>query len=239
MASTGNSQSIGLFGWLTSETPSSLLTPSISASAAGDGTIVLTITAASETDVIYARYRTSTAAWSTQSTTYKITGSGTITITGLTNGTLYQCGIYAKNDGISSDWDFARVIPSSGSYDATELDLALDDEVQDLIDKYGITATFYEYTSETFNPATGAVTKSGASSYEQKIAPPWGFDPKLVDGTLIKNGDMQTIVKGYDLDFEVKSGLEVSFNDSTWKVLDITPYYSGEQISAYQLHIRK
>ena len=81
--------------------------PAISSAASGDGQVTLTFAADSETDVIYARYRLASGGnWSAESETFKRTGSGTITITGLTNNLKdgYWFTGYAKSATVTSDW---------------------------------------------------------------------------------------------------------------------------------------
>lgn len=95
--------------------------PTLISATAGDTEAVLLINAAADADVVYARYRTfSGGAWSTwnaENETDKRTGDGTITITGLTNDTKYQFGIYAKEsvDNLTSDWDFGYATPTAGA----------------------------------------------------------------------------------------------------------------------------
>jgi hypothetical protein len=58
----------------------------------GDGSITISYTAASETDVIYARWRKNKPSldWADRSESFKRTGSGDITVTGLVNGIQYE-----------------------------------------------------------------------------------------------------------------------------------------------------
>jgi len=88
--------------------------PSITAAVGGDTEVTLTIDAAAESDVIYARYRTIGGAWSGESESFKRTGDGDIVVTGLTNETRYQFGAYAKSGVLISEWDFAAATPSDG-----------------------------------------------------------------------------------------------------------------------------
>lgn len=79
--------------------------PSITSVAATNGTITVTLVAERETDAIYVRYRPSgSTEWNTESGTYARVGSGTVEISGLTNGKAYQISAYAKAGYITSDW---------------------------------------------------------------------------------------------------------------------------------------
>jgi hypothetical protein len=95
-------------GWfdpdpLTAVKPSA---PAIAEAVPGDGQVILHVTAAAELDVIYARYRTTcpSPGWSAESETFKRTGSGNITVTGLVNGAIYEFAAYAKSGDLTSDW---------------------------------------------------------------------------------------------------------------------------------------
>ena len=104
---------------------------------AGDGTLTITITAASESDQVYARYRTRTGDWSAESGTYKRTGSGTIVISSLTNCMRYQIECYAKKGNLRSDWsEPVYGIPRSSSDSILEL---LQDAVKDMINDLSLT----------------------------------------------------------------------------------------------------
>ena len=71
----------------------------------GDGQAVIHITAPSPTAVIYVRYRLySDVNWSAESELLKRTGSGNITITGLTNNSVYVFSGYVKESGVESSW---------------------------------------------------------------------------------------------------------------------------------------
>lgn len=95
--------------------------PTLVSATPGDTEIVLQVSAANASDVIYARYRTPAGAWSAESDTFKRTGSGTITLTGLTNEQRYQVAVYTRNDILRSTWDHAYATPTAGATDPTGL----------------------------------------------------------------------------------------------------------------------
>ena len=99
--------------------------PSITSYTVTSGQIVLTIDANAATDVVYARYRrwlnTDWDSWSAENASYKTTGDGDITITGLSNGGTYQFSAYTKTAGATSLSDSVTAgiyAPSTGSYTA-------------------------------------------------------------------------------------------------------------------------
>lgn len=99
--------------------------PAITSAAVGDEEVTLTLTADDPGDVIYARYRAGgqlpNAAWNAENETDKRTGDGTIVISGLTNGTGYRFGIYAKDGTETSDWDIAFQAPEDPALVADSL----------------------------------------------------------------------------------------------------------------------
>ena len=79
-----------------------------------DGTVILTIIAANPTDKIYVRYAeyaTEIDGWSVESEMLSRTGTGTITVTGSTNGTRYEFGAYTRLGALTSDWIIAATTP--------------------------------------------------------------------------------------------------------------------------------
>lgn len=90
--------------------------PTFTSLTPGDTQVTLNLTAAGATDTIYARYKPwNVQAWSSESETFKRTGSGSITITGLTNEVLYDFAIYAKTGSYTSDWDTDKATPTDPS----------------------------------------------------------------------------------------------------------------------------
>ena len=125
-----------------------LAAPTISGVTPGDGQISINFTAASPTDTIYARYK-SGATWEAESETFKRTGSGTVTITGLTNSVSYELAGYAKSGGETSDWVFARSAPTDGSIDCTLRDrvysaLSTDGNIVAILGS-GVTSSLYPF----------------------------------------------------------------------------------------------
>lgn len=69
--------------------------------AACSGAVVLSLTAAASADALYALYRLNSTgtAWSAESASFSRTGTGDITVDGLSNGSQYQFTAYAKAPG--------------------------------------------------------------------------------------------------------------------------------------------
>lgn len=93
--------------------------PQITNISVNDGSIIITYLAANETDIIYARYRRNQPAygWEDRSETFKRTGSGAITITGVINGIEYELSGQSLVDVCYSDFAGSRfAAPDSDAF---------------------------------------------------------------------------------------------------------------------------
>lgn len=108
---------------------------------AGDGTLALSVVAADAGDVIYARYRRflTGEAWSAESESFKVTGTGMITLTGLTNEQYYEVIFYTKSGNLTSAWSLPRfAAPTDGA--SAVIDQIMDAVAAEIINM-GLTCT--------------------------------------------------------------------------------------------------
>lgn len=239
MASTGAALAIISLGEIRVVSATVPGQPLVTAIAGGDSQVVLTVTADAESDTIYVRYRAqATASWCTEAQAFTRTGSGTVTVTGLTNETHYQFGVYAKAENNRSVWDFSTATPTDGSITDTELDEDLPDEIYDIIDEYGMTVTFSVAATKTYDPSLGRMTEGGVSSYDKKVSPPEGYDEKYVDNDLIQQGDVKIYLPEKDLEFNPIAGMKVTIRETIWQIVRVKPIRTGEQIGIYELQLR-
>lgn len=116
--------------------------PTITAVTVNASSVTIAFAAATETDRVYLRYRTvyTGGAWSAESETLALTGSGTITVSGLTAHVRHEFILYAKAEGLLSHWStpvMAEATPMGSATPAPEAamrTIALDSSaVRDLI----------------------------------------------------------------------------------------------------------
>jgi len=91
--------------------------PAIGTITATDGGATVPVTPAAETDTVFLRYRLlPSGSWSAENALFSRTGSGNISITGLTNFSRYATAAYSKNSALTSDWSKAATFtPTDGS----------------------------------------------------------------------------------------------------------------------------
>jgi hypothetical protein len=95
------------------------IAPTVTRVVVGDGSITISYIANSETDVIYARYRRNKPSldWADRSESFKRTGSGDITVTGLSNGQQYEVCGQNVSDVLYSDFSNSYfAVPDSDAF---------------------------------------------------------------------------------------------------------------------------
>jgi hypothetical protein len=121
----------------------------------------------------------------------------------------------------------------------TELDDELVPEVVAVLDEVGVAITITE-TGTTLTPSTGAVS-GGATVHSDVIAsPPAPYRSYLIDGDLIRTGDVQLVVKGsVALGFTPKTGWKVAVAGTELKIVSVDELRSGASIAAFVLQCRR
>ncbi len=124
----------------------------------------------------------------------------------------------------------------------TELDIELKPEVVALADELGKSVVFNVRAKGAFNPVTNKVSKGALSSYTIKVFPPSSPRRELIDGELIKDGDIFIAFPSQGLSFNPVSVAEniesVLIDGEFWKLQRVSPVYSGESIIMYKAHLR-
>ena len=124
----------------------------------------------------------------------------------------------------------------------TTLDIRLIPKVNTLINKYGKPVTFTRKTPGAYNPATLESAVSGTLQLSAKVTPPQNFDSRYVDGDMIRRDDLQVILAAKSLEvssFTPRRGDEITISGETFRIEQVSPIYSGEQIAAYTYQLRR
>ena len=122
---------------------------------------------------------------------------------------------------------------------ATVLDVKLVLKTLALVEKYGTLAAFSVLTPGTYNPATRETTATAIQPYSRNVTPPTSFKTEFIDGTTVKAGDLWSLVAASGLAATPTIGSLVTINSVQYVIQGIETFMSGDQIAAYQLHLRK
>jgi len=119
----------------------------------------------------------------------------------------------------------------------TRLDDKMLPKVLSVINDFGKDIVYHAVPFKKYDPATS--TGSGCEEdFTRKSSPPEPFEQKFIDGDTIQEGDLKTIVAGSGLPFVVEEGIRATFDGNNWRVVGVEPFYSGDLIAAFQLHLR-
>jgi hypothetical protein len=126
---------------------------------AGDTTLALAVTPTVAGQTVYARYRKPGDAWSAESGTFSVVGAGTITITGLTNGQVYEVIVYDYDEVAPgtpmNDWSTPGFgVPDDGLNTPTGVLAKAIDLMRDML-----------AASSSFQALTGSVDAAEAKTY--------------------------------------------------------------------------
>jgi len=121
---------------------------------------------------------------------------------------------------------------------STLLDNKILPKVLAAINKVGTNATFKE-TTKTYDPTTGATSESVTTNHTIKIVPPAPLNIQLVNGEVYKEGDMVTYIAGSGAVVIPINGMEVTFDSMKFQIVTANPLYSGDDIAAWELVLRR
>lgn len=122
----------------------------------------------------------------------------------------------------------------------TTLDTTMAVEVVSLLAEFGKDVVFTSAAVVAeYDPATGRTTQSSPTTYTVKSAPPFAYEQRYVNGNTVQEGDLRLLIAGADQEFTPKVGQKVTFDSGTYRVVSVIPYYSGEDIAAWEVQVRQ
>ena len=77
------------------------------------------------------------------------------------------------------------------------------------------------------------------TDYPTTASPPAPYSQGYIDGQLVQAGDMQVIVPALDVTEAPETGWLVIMDGDEWSVVSVEWLWSGEQVAAYQLQVRR
>ena len=106
------------------------------------------------------------------------------------------------------------------------------------VDRFGNSATF-SHPTRTYDRTTGKTTTTSTATLVTTIGGPSGVNPKLVNGTTVKESDQVVYVEASQLTFVIDPAVtSVTINSKTYAITEVTPYRVNDIDVAMRLVIR-
>lgn len=120
---------------------------------------------------------------------------------------------------------------------------ALDDKMVpkafQLIAKLGKLVRFVVVSGGAYDPTTQTMTGETTTNVDAKTSPPTRVSEKLIDGDNVRFGDLVIYLPAQGLTFVPKIEHTVVIDSRTYRILEVGPIYSGEQIALYEIRVRE
>ena len=122
---------------------------------------------------------------------------------------------------------------------ATALDTTLIPKIKSIIDTYGKNVVFVVPGLASYDPDDGSVIESGVKKYTVKSTPPANYNSDMIDGDTIESNDCSISISSSGLLFTPANGLEVTFDNQSWRVMNVITGYTGDEIGIYEMQLRR
>ena len=121
----------------------------------------------------------------------------------------------------------------------TQLDKELRPVVLEIINEVGRNMQFSFPLAKSYDPATGTGSESIFKTVTAKASPPIDFEQRYVNDDSVKRGDVKIFLAAKNLSFTPIIDMEVKFDGISFKAIAVLPIYSGEQVAAFEVQLRK
>lgn len=122
---------------------------------------------------------------------------------------------------------------------STALDNTLTAAALRLIALYGQDAVFADPATKTYDPTTGLTSEGSVTSHTEKVTPPEPYDKRWTDSDLIQQDDVRVFLAASGLDFTpFKGQLVTLLTTEKFRIENVKPIYSGEDVAVYELQLR-
>ena len=106
-----------------------------------------------------------------------------------------------------------------------------------LIERFGKSVQWTTYT-DSVNPTTGTVDRT-ASASTVTISPPVGPNSAYEPNQLLDLGEFEVMLAASAIIFTPKVGDEVDIDSVTYTSIAVDSIYSGSQIAAFRVRLRR
>lgn len=106
-----------------------------------------------------------------------------------------------------------------------------------LIERFGKSVQWTSYT-DSVSPTTGTVDRT-ASSNNVTISPPIGPNSAYEPNQLLDLGEFEVMLAASAINFTPKVGDEVDIDSVTYTSIAVDSIYSGSQIAAFRVRLRR
>lgn len=121
----------------------------------------------------------------------------------------------------------------------TSLDKELLPAVLEIINEVGRDMDFSFPLASSYDPVTGTGSESICKTLTAKVSPPIDYEKRHIDGDSVKRGDSRIFLAAKGLVFTPVVDMGVEFDSISFKAISVLPIYSGEQVAAYEVQLRK
>ena len=93
-------------------------------------------------------------------------------------------------------------------------------------------------TPGTYND-DGSITGEVEATQTVTGSPPIEYSSRLIDGDVIKLGDVQVFLAALGLTLTPAESMKVTFDGEDWKAVTVKKIYSGDLIALWELQLRR
>lgn len=120
----------------------------------------------------------------------------------------------------------------------TALDTKLRATASKLIALYGKSVTLTSVSSGAYNTATQSTATTSTASTEKATIEDYSNGAVFASGGLIVMGDKKLTFAAADVSMPAPGGM-VTIDDVVWSIKSVKEIWSGEQVAAYEVQVRK
>lgn len=92
--------------------------------------------------------------------------------------------------------------------------------------------------TDDYDPTTGRTTLP-VTTWTVKSAPPFSYAEQMVNGNTVQADDLRLLIAGSGQSFVPTTTQQVAFDSKTFRIVAVRPYYSGDDIAAWEVQVRK